>query len=71
MTGTVKRIAIDNLTGERRGFGFIEGDDGMDYFFHASQCTEPFADIDVEERVRFDTVDSDRGPRAVAVTCGC
>lgn len=35
MTGTVSRVFLT------RGFGFIVGDDGLDYFLHVSQVMEP------------------------------
>jgi CspA family cold shock protein len=68
VTGTIKSIATDGATGERRGFGFITCDDGIDVFMHASQVATAFADFEVGDRVRFDVIDSPRGLRAVSVT---
>ncbi len=61
--GTVKKLIAD------RGFGFITGDDGKDYFFHRSGV-EPTLDFDRlagGERVAFEIEASPRGPRAVQV----
>lgn len=65
--GRVKRIVTDRSTGERKGFGFIHGDDGNEYFFHASACGPrgSFDLIQENQRVEFDATDGgDRGPRA-------
>ncbi len=61
--GTVKKLIAD------RGFGFITGDDGKDYFFHRSGV-EPTLDFDRlagGERVAFEIEANPRGPRAVRV----
>ena len=62
-TGTVKKIIVD------RGFGFITGEDGKDYFFHrdALEATIEFERLVGGERVEFDPQSSPRGPRAVNV----
>jgi CspA family cold shock protein len=62
-TGTIKKVVSD------RGFGFITGEDGKDYFFHRDGLAEslPFYAITGGERVEFDLQASDRGPRAVNV----
>ncbi|MFC2162131.1 cold-shock protein [Candidatus Altiarchaeota archaeon] len=44
-------------------FGFIQGDDGKDYFVHESGLAEGVR-INEEDRVSFDVVDGDRGPKA-------
>ncbi len=62
-TGTVKKLVSD------RGFGFITGEDGKDYFFHRDGLA-PSLDFDRMgggERVEFDLQSSQRGPRAVNV----
>lgn len=48
-----------------KGYGFIKGDDGTDYFFHHTALGKfrPRG----EERVTFDTEQGDRGPKAVNV----
>ncbi|MDA8204280.1 MAG: cold shock domain-containing protein [Chloroflexi bacterium] len=63
MSGTVKKIVSD------RGFGFIAGEDGKEYFFHRSgvQQSLDFDRLAGGERVTFDVQQSDRGPRAANV----
>jgi len=62
-TGTIKKVISD------RGFGFITGEDGKDYFFHRDGLTDSveFEQIAGGERVDFDLQASQRGPRAVNV----
>lgn len=49
-----------------KGFGFIEAD-GDEYFFHTSQCVTRFDNLAAGDKVRFNTEDSPKGPRAVDV----
>ena len=60
MKGTVK--FFDKV----KGFGFITGEDGKDYFVHQSAMGE---DVKLYENdaVVFDAETSDRGPKAVNV----
>lgn len=61
--GTIKKLVSD------RGFGFITGDDGKDYFFHRDGL-EPSLDFDRligGEQVTFEIESSPRGPRATKV----
>ena len=62
-TGTIKKLVSD------RGFGFITGEDGKDYFFHKDGLSESldFDRLVGGERVTFDLQSSDRGPRAANV----
>jgi len=62
-TGTIKKVVAD------RGFGFIAGEDGKEYFFHRSSLTDSlsFDALTGGERVDFSLQASDRGPRAVNV----
>ena len=48
---------------KEKKFGFITGDDGKDYFFHASGIS---SDIYLRDgdKVEFKVVDGDRGPKA-------
>ena len=39
MNGTVSRVIVD------KGFGFITGEDGQDYFFHRSDLGGFFDDL--------------------------
>lgn len=49
-----------------KGFGFITGEDGKDYFVHITSLAEG-VQIDKEDKVEFEVEDSDRGPKAVNV----
>jgi CspA family cold shock protein len=62
-SGVVKKVIAD------RGFGFITGEDGKDYFFHRDGL-EPSVQFDRllgGEKVTFTVEASPRGPRAVKV----
>jgi len=63
-SGTVKKVVAD------RGFGFITGEDGKDYFFHRDGVS---ASVDFDrlvggEQVTFDIESNPRGPRAANVS---
>ncbi len=58
--GTVK------FFNEMKKFGFIAGDDGKEYFVHATGLTEG-TKIREGDRVRFEVVSGDRGPKAEQV----
>lgn len=62
-TGTVKRVISE------RGFGFIAGEDGKEYFFHRDGLTSSvdFDRLVGGERVTFDTEAGPKGDRAVRV----
>lgn len=52
------------------GYGFIAGEDGIDYFFHwsgLSKFTKQFRYCKDGEKVSFDVQVSERGPRAVNI----
>jgi len=50
---------------ERKGYGFIEQEDGPDIFVHFSWISMPgFKTLAEGERVSFDVEESDRGPVA-------
>jgi CspA family cold shock protein len=59
-TGTVKKVVQD------RGFGFIAGEDGTEYFFHRSGVDPQlnFDGLRGGEAVVFDVEPSAKGPRA-------
>lgn len=61
MKGTVKFF---NVT---KGFGFITGEDGKDYFVHQSGL-KPGTMLHENEAVKFDVEQGDRGPKAVNVS---
>ena len=57
MKGTVK------FFNEQKGFGFVSGEDGNEYFVHSSGLA---GDIRLQEgdAVTFDVEEGDRGPKA-------
>ena len=62
-TGTIRKIVAD------RGFGFITGEDGKDYFFHRDglDSSIDFDRLIGGERVDFQIEQSPKGPRATQV----
>ena len=64
MKGRVARVL------DLKGFGFILGDDGVEYFIHKDDCQDSFDDLVSDMRtirdidVAFEIVASTRGPRA-------
>ncbi len=50
-----------------KGFGFIQADDGKDYFVHETALNEGVR-LDEGVDVSFDVVDGDRGPKAANVS---
>ena len=52
---------------EAEGWGFIEGDDGEDYFINISNVRRGQS-IRVNSRVKFDVNQGQRGPEAENVT---
>jgi CspA family cold shock protein len=60
-TGTIKKVVSE------RGFGFIDGEDGTEYFFHRSAIDGEFDHLRGGERVTFKLEPSPKGPRAAEV----
>jgi CspA family cold shock protein len=60
MTGTVKRVVRD------KGFGFVKGVDGVEYFMHRSSAPD-FDEMNEGDRVQFEGTDSPKGKRCVSV----
>lgn len=61
-TGAVRKL--------KEGFGFIAGDDGIDYFFHWSAMDKNgtnFRQLSIQDRVSFTLAQSPKGMRAVEV----
>jgi CspA family cold shock protein len=59
MNGTIKRVVSE------KGFGFVEGQDGTEYFFHQSACSgAPFDSLREGQAVTFDKGQGPKGPRA-------
>ncbi|MBT3691306.1 cold shock domain-containing protein [Candidatus Woesearchaeota archaeon] len=48
---------------KRKGFGFVEGEDGVDYFVHFT-ALDKSTFIREEDRVSFDVADTDKGKQA-------
>jgi cold shock CspA family protein len=61
LTGTIKTLM------PHRGFGFVVGRDGRDYFFHRSDAPD-FDALTIGVIVRFVPTESAKGLRAEAVT---
>jgi len=61
-TGTVKWFD------EKKGYGFIEREDGDDVFVHFSAIQqEGFKNLEEGQEVEFEIVEGDRGPQAESV----
>lgn len=57
--GTIKRLVSE------KGFGFVAGPDGSEYFFHQSACVDgQFDQLREGQAVTFDTGQGPKGPRA-------
>ena len=52
-----------------KGYGFITGDDGKDYFVHYTALPEDMQDAREDDnlKVTFELKDTDRGPQAVEI----
>jgi len=61
MKGTVK------FFNEMKGFGFVAGEDGKEYFVHKTGLKEGVI-LHENDSVTFDVEKGDRGPKAVNVT---
>jgi len=54
---------------ESKGFGFLSREGGPDVFVHHSEIrAEGFRTLNEGDKVRFEVVDSPKGPRAANVT---
>ena len=60
MTGTIAKVMSD------KGFGFIQGEDGQEYFMHRSAVRDGsvFEQLREGQPVVFDAGRGDKGPRA-------
>jgi len=60
MKGNVKFFDVE------KGFGFIAGEDGKEYFVHKTALEEGLT-LHENDTVEFDVEEGDRGPKAVNV----
>lgn len=59
MNGTIKKIVSD------KGFGFILGKDGVEYFMHKTALKNArFENLHEGQDVTFEEADGTKGPRA-------
>ena len=62
MKGTVKWFNAE------KGYGFITGEDGVDYFAHYSQIqVEGYKSLDQGQAVSFDVLNGPKGPYAANI----
>ncbi len=61
MRGTVK------LWKDEKGFGFIVGEDGIDYFVHVTQLPTGTISLMPRQRVSFEVSDTPKGPQATEI----
>jgi CspA family cold shock protein len=61
MKGTVK------FFNDMKGFGFIAGEDGKEYFVHQSALNEGVS-LNENDSVEFEVEQGDRGPKAANVS---
>ncbi|MBT4540788.1 cold shock domain-containing protein [Candidatus Woesearchaeota archaeon] len=61
MNGTVK------FFNEGKGFGFVAGEDGKEYFVHQTGLNDGVR-LRENDNVTFDVVEGDRGPKAENVS---
>jgi cold shock protein len=59
MNGIVKRLIVD------KGFGFVQAQDGTEYFFHRSACADGrFDELREGQPLTFEKGQGPKGPRA-------
>lgn len=62
MQGSIVRKVAD------KGFGFIRGTNGHEYFFHASALKNiKFDDVQIGQEVMFEDEEGTKGPRAADI----
>jgi len=60
MKGTIKWYNA------RKGYGFVQGEDGKDIFVHRSSVPEGIF-LNEGDAVEYEVEDSDRGPKAINI----
>ena len=71
LKGGIKALAKGKVKwfNNRKGFGFIQQEDGPDLFVHFSSIqTDGYRTLNEGEEVTFDVEDGERGPKAVNVS---
>jgi CspA family cold shock protein len=59
LNGTIKRLVSD------KGFGFVQAEDGTEYFFHQSACANVrFDELREGQALTFQQGQGPKGPRA-------
>lgn len=62
MTGRVKNVTVD------KGYGFIMGEDGVEYFFHMSALQNiTIEELQKNQEVEFEGSEGLKGPRAEGI----
>ena len=61
MQGTIK------FFNEQKGFGFISGEDGKEYFVHLTGLAEGVTGLQENDPVTFEVEEGDKGPKAINV----
>lgn len=62
LTGKVKWF------NSQKGFGFITGDDGKDYFLHYSNIEmEGYKSLNENDKIEFEVEPTDKGEKAIKV----
>ncbi len=66
-----KEICMNGLVkwfNEKRGYGFLTSENGIDYFFHFSSiCKEGHKTVFEDQRVSFDEGENDKGKCATNI----
>lgn len=65
----MRRTGVVSWFNDRKGFGFIKDDEGAEIFVNYTEIVrQGFQTLNVGERVSFEVVDEERGPKALHVT---
>ena len=59
---------IVNWFDTQKGYGFIKGEDGKEYFVHVSELPDQSKGLIENQKVSFEPGEGDRGPVAKSVT---
>ena len=68
ISGDIRQVGIMHLIGLfKKGYGFIQGEDGEDYFVHLSAVPKGTF-LRENDQVTFEPVQTDRGKQAQNIT---